>query len=112
MASPAVDNDSVSTLFTLDSPSKAGQAEAGVVAGLYFLAWLSLTAQIPACKGKYYAVVVTSLFAAGQQSIWWSACVADIAVPQLNTSVCSLYAMCVNRTGVLQPVVLGISSGH
>ena len=65
MASSSVDTVSVSQLFTLDSPSKKGQAEAGVVAALYFKALVSLVLQVPACKGKYYAVFVTILFATG-----------------------------------------------
>ena len=65
MASPSTDTASVSALFTLDPPSKKGQAEAGVVAGLYFLAWLSLMVQASLCKGKYYAAVVATLFATG-----------------------------------------------
>ena len=65
MASPPVDQAFISSLFILDSPSKKGQAEAGVVAALYLVAWISLLVQIPFCKGKYYAVVVTTLFALG-----------------------------------------------
>ena len=65
MASPSVDTTSITALFTLDSPSKQGQAEAGVVAALYFLAWVSLIVQVPLCKGKYYAAVTATLFATG-----------------------------------------------
>ncbi len=36
MGSPSVDTMSISTLFTLDSPSKKGQAEAGVVVAPVF----------------------------------------------------------------------------
>ncbi|KAL0052202.1 hypothetical protein WJX82_009712 [Trebouxia sp. C0006] len=63
MASPSVDTTSITALFTLDSPSKKGQAEAGVVAALYFIAWASLMVQFPLCKGKYYAAVAATLFA-------------------------------------------------
>jgi len=77
MASPTIDTESLSTLFTMDSPSKAGQAEAGLVAGLYLIAWMGLTAQIPGCKGKYYAAIVTSLFAAGQYTLICCLCNFD-----------------------------------
>ena len=65
MSSPAVTPESVSTLFTLNTPSKSGQAEAGVTAGLYFIAFIWLVVQIPACKGKYRPVITASIFAAG-----------------------------------------------
>ncbi len=65
MSSPSVDTMSISTLFTLDSPSKKGQAEAGVVVALYFLAWVSLIVQVTLCKGKYYAAVTATIFATG-----------------------------------------------
>lgn len=65
MASPTVDLGSGNMLFTIDSPSKSGQAQAGAVAALYFIPFLCLAIQIPACKGKYHAVLATCVFAAG-----------------------------------------------
>ena len=65
MSSPAVDVYTVSSLFTVESPSKSGQIEAFVVAALYFVPFCALTLQLPACKGKYHPVVSTAVFAAG-----------------------------------------------
>ena len=65
MSSPAVDVYTVSSLFTVGSPSKSGQIEAIVVAALYFIPFCALTLQLPACKGKYHPVISTALFAAG-----------------------------------------------
>ncbi len=84
MSSPAVDVFSVSTLFTIGSPSKSGQIEAGLVAGLYLVPWLSLFLQLPVCKGKLHAVLSTCSFAAGMVSLRkdcyldaWSCCTPD-----------------------------------
>lgn len=59
--------DGVFALFTVGH-SVSGQIEAGIVAGLYFLAFVSFLSQSPVCKrwDKLHAIVSLCIFSAGQ----------------------------------------------
>ena len=62
--------DQVFALFTVGH-SVSGQVEASIVAGLYFLAFLSFLFQSPVCKrwDKIHAVASLCIFSAGQPQI-------------------------------------------